>query len=349
MLSEKSRNTIVGLTLLVAMVLVGYGILMLGMSPTFLGGVQPYNITLLTTQGNGASPGTKVDLNGVPVGQVVSIDLSADDAGMLQANIVLTIDGRYDIPAASMATIGRQIGLGSPYVSLFATTGTPPFLPRDGSGVLTVSVADDANSLIPKEIREDISNVARDLRTVAKDFHMLLAYNTPEQVEAGAAAEGEKPVENIATLVVRLNRTMKGLDSLLTDPVMHGQIREIVGNLRSASVQLNTTLTSVDTIAKNADKAFSSIDEVTSAATKTLQTTQVQILHVSERMVDMISQMEKTTKMIAEGEGTTAKLINDPRLYESMIDLSKTLNTTTSDLNFLLKKWKDEGVRLHLK
>ncbi|MCL2640205.1 MAG: MlaD family protein [Phycisphaerales bacterium] len=347
MLSEKSRNMIVGLTLLVAMVLVGYGILMLGMSPSFLGGVQPYQITLLTAQGNGASPGTKVDLNGVPVGQVLSIDLSSDEAGKLQANIVLTIDGRYHIPTASTATIGRQIGLGSPYISLFATTGTPPFLPRDGSGVLMVSASDDANSLIPKEIREDLSNVSRDLRTVAKDFHILLAYNTPEQVEAGEGQE--KPVENIATLVVRLNRTMKGLDSLLTDPVMHGQIREIVGNLRSASVQLNTTLKNVDTIATNADKAFSSIDEVTSAATKTLHTTQVQILHVSERMVDMISQMEKTTKMIAEGEGTTGKLINDPRLYESMIDLSKTLNTTTNDLNFLLKKWKDEGVRLHLK
>ncbi|MCL2647595.1 MAG: MlaD family protein [Phycisphaerales bacterium] len=353
MLPEKSRNTIVGLTLLAALILVGYGILKLGQSPTILSGARPYTVTLLTTQSNGAAAGTKVDLNGVLIGQVQSVDLAPDSHGLLQANILLAIDGRYDIPASTTATIGRQIGLGTSYISLFATTGTPPFLPRDGTGNLTAS-ATDPNNLIPKEIRDDLANASRNIGIVANDLHTLLAYYTPEQINAasqpGATTQSKQhPVENIATLVVRLNRTMKSLDTLLTDPAMHNQIREIVANLHTASAQLNTTLTNIDATVKNADKAFSSIGDITVATTKTLDATQVQVLRVSERLVDMLTQMEKTTKLITEGPGTTGKLINDPRLYESLIDLSKNLSSTASDLDFLLRKWKDEGVKLNLK
>ena len=62
-----------------------------------------------------------------------------------------------------------------------------------------------------------------------------------------------------------------------------------------------------------------------------------------------MSQIEKSTRELTEGSGTTGKLINDPRLYDGLFDLSKSLKKTADDLDFLIQKWKDEGLDLRLK
>jgi phospholipid/cholesterol/gamma-HCH transport system substrate-binding protein len=245
---------------------------------------------------------------------------------------------------------------GTTAVSISANSIKGRMLPHDGSGTIKAT-AGDPSGLIPKDIRDNLTNVSNQLNNVAHDLHVLLSYHTPEQVDAanllatqpGASTQADRPVENVATLVIRLNRTMKSLESLLTDQNLHGQVREIVKNLRDASVQLNVTLANVDATVKNADNVFSSMGTITASATKTLDSTQVQILRVSEKLVDMLGQIEKTSKQITEGNGTTGRMINDPRLYEGLVDLSKTLASTAKNLDFLLKKWKDEGVNFNLK
>ena len=41
--------------------------------------------------------------------------------------------------------------------------------------------------------------------------------------------------------------------------------------------------------------------------------------------------------------------MNDPRLYDGLVDLTTSLKQTSDDLNTLIQKWKDEGLPLHLK
>jgi phospholipid/cholesterol/gamma-HCH transport system substrate-binding protein len=80
-----------------------------------------------------------------------------------------------------------------------------------------------------------------------------------------------------------------------------------------------------------------------------LETTQAQIAKTSERLADLLASLEKTTNAIAEGKGTAGKFVNDPRLYDGLVDLTKSLKSTTDDLKVLIQKWSEEGVPLHLK
>jgi DNA-binding Lrp family transcriptional regulator len=41
--------------------------------------------------------------------------------------------------------------------------------------------------------------------------------------------------------------------------------------------------------------------------------------------------------------------VNDPRLYESLVETAKELNATVSDLRRLVNQWEQEGVSLKLK
>jgi hypothetical protein len=42
-------------------------------------------------------------------------------------------------------------------------------------------------------------------------------------------------------------------------------------------------------------------------------------------------------------------LLNDPKLYQSLLDSSKELNATISDLRRLVEQWEQEGVSLKVK
>jgi hypothetical protein len=97
--------------------------------------------------------------------------------------------------------------------------------------------------------------------------------------------------------------------------------------------------------------AGGTVDKFGAAATQaseTLGTAQKQVLLVSEKLITTLDQLQKTTRQISEGNGTTGKLINDPRLYDGLVDLSKSLRGTVDDLDLLVKRWNDEGLGIHL-
>jgi phospholipid/cholesterol/gamma-HCH transport system substrate-binding protein len=347
MLSEKSRNTLVGVTMLAALGLLMYGILLLGKANSW-GGSKPYTLTLLAPNANGVAPGAKVDLNGVHVGNVKKVWLEKDPAGKLQVRIVVQIEGDNDIPANAQASLGKA-QIGASFVTITSTDAAAAPLPKDGSASLPAVAGD--SGFIPKDVRDNLTAVSGQLEKVAADLHLLLAYNTPEAIDAAKNDPNikDKPVDNVSTLVIRLNRTMKSLESLLSDPALHTQIRTIAQNLSDSSGQLKNTLASIDTTVKNADKTVSRFGDAATQASGTLAASEKQILKISEKLVATLDQIEKTTRQLAEGKGTAGKLMNDPRLYEGLVDLSKSMKTTVDDLDFLLKKWKDEGLNFNLK
>jgi phospholipid/cholesterol/gamma-HCH transport system substrate-binding protein len=352
--SERTRNLIVGATVLVAIGGLMWGVLILGKFPSW-GGPRPYTVTLLSPNANGAGPGSKVDLNGVNVGQVSSVSLVPDPDGKLIAHIVVQIDGSTNIPADAVAVLGRPTaGIGSAFVSIVAVTLKPPLLPKNGSA--TLPAQPDANGLIPNVVIEDINTLQKnmsvlsgELTVVAKDLHGLLAYAPPDALTNTTNPASTQPLENVSTVIIRLNRTVASIQNLLGDPALQQNVRTIVQNLADASSQLKTTLQNINTVVASANTTVGSFNTAATQASATLQSTQIQIVKISERLVTLLDQLDKTTTALTQGNGTTGKLINDPRLYEGLVDLSTSLKNTVNDLDFLVKKWKDEGLPLHLK
>ena len=359
MISERPRNILVGVTMLVALAILMYGIILLGKFPSF-GAIRPYGVTLTATSANGMTTGAAVQLNGVYAGQVTNVSLT-NDGGKLVAVIGLQIDHDILIPSATKATLNRPQAVGNPFVELTVTDAGGPMLPQDGTAKLE-AVAADA-SLIPPQIFDDVHNASKELSKVAGDLHVLLVYSPPDAIAKADPNDPNRPRENISTVVVRLNGMVKSLQDLLTDPALQGKVREAIQNIVDASAQLKTTLQKIDAIAAHAGGVVDNIGTaasdvsgaakaITGAATRasgTLETTQAQIQRVSQQLVEVLGQIEKSSRELTEGNGTTGKLVNDPRLYDGLIDLSKSLRTTVDDLDFLIKKWKDEGLDLRLK
>lgn len=357
MLSERARNTAVGLTMLAGLAVLMYGILLLGRWPMFAKGL-PYNVTIESTNANGAQNGTKVDLNGVTIGQVTDVQLVTDaKTGELRSEVYVRINAGVVIPSSAKVVLGKQ-AIGTSYVSLHATDGRGPSLATDGTARIKAELAD--SGLIPREVVEGIQNLsvkiaslADELSVVAKDLHVLLKYNTPEELAKADPNDPKAPKENISTMVVRLNRTVASLEELMTDKEMKGQVRQIIANLAASSEQLKTTLKTIETTVGTANTTLGEtgkkIGDAAAQAQTSIATTERQIIKITERLVAVLESIEKTTNAIAKGQGTAGKLVNDPRLYEGLVDLTKSLQSTLDDLNVLIRKWREEGVKMQLK
>ena len=351
MASERTRNLAVGLTMLVALGLLMYGILLLGKGPAFLQS-KPYIVTLEASDANGLMPGAKVNLQGVPVGQVKSVSLETKADNTLGAKVVLSIDGTVNIPDNASASIGKGYVGSTSFVTIFGGGGGG-LVPKDGSGRLKASSGD--NGLIPKEVFDDIHSLKTDLSgltaqlaQVAKDMHALLEPLSPETVDRAAATQGSPQPENISTMVTRLSRTIHSLQDLIGDPKVQSQVRAIVSNLAESTDHLKGTLAKLDSAVTHTGTTVDKVGAAATQASATLGTAQQQMLVITDKLVATLDQLQKTTRAISEGNGTTGKLINDPRLYEGLVDLSTALHKTVEDVDLVVKKINDEGVGIHL-
>ena len=350
MASERTRNLAVGLTMLVALGVLMYGILLLGKGPGFLQG-KPYIVTLETSDANGLMPGAKVNLQGVPVGQVDTVSLETKPDNTLGAKVLLSIDGSVNIPNNASASIGKGYVGSTSFVTIYGGGGDG-LLAKDGSAMLHASTSD--GGLIPKEVfddihslKNDLSGLTRQLAQVAQDMHALLEPLSPEAVDRAAATQASPPPENISTMVTRLSRTIHSLQDIIGDAKVQSQVRAIVSNLADSTDHLKGTLAKIDTAV---GKTGTTVDKVGAAATQasaTLSSAQQQLLLVTDKLVATLDQLQKTTRAISEGNGTTGKLINDPRLYEGLVDLSTALHKTVEDVDLVVKKINDEGVGIH--
>lgn len=348
MLSERVRNILVGFTLLATIVVAVIGSLILGKVNSVTS--PPYEVKVTTGSAGGLTSGGKVDFNGLNVGYISKVELTPDMRGV---DIVLAIQSDVKIPTGSYIVIGKQT-LGSSYLSVvLPPTPTEGFLPTNGSAVLPSKPVD--SGFIPQSVLDDVrelkvtmTKLSEKLAFVADDLHVLLKPVSPEQADQALTQGNGGPVANISTLVQRLDRSVAGLEKILSDPIVQQQTRDLIGNLSAASADLRTLLVSARGSLAKVDTTVEQFGSAATQASGTLSTTQKQILVVSEQLVSVLENLNKTMNAVVAGKGTTGKLINDPRLYESLVDVSTSLQSTMKELTFLLRKWKEEGVNLKL-
>lgn len=353
MISERPRNLMVGLTILVAIAVFMYGIFLLNKLPRF-GASRPYSITLLCANANGVTAGSAVNVNGVYAGAVKGVDLTVDPKGKAAARVVLDLDRNVKIPQAAVAILSKPQTVGNPYVAINISDMSGPTVPQDGTGTLEAVAGE--SGLIPErvftevyDLKASLSTLTTELTVVARDLHMMLDYAPPEAVANANPNDPNRVRENASTVIVRLNRTMEGLQKLLTDPELHDNVRTAIKNIADASAQLKTTLQRINNAAVDAGGTLNAITSAATQASSTLDTTQQQVARISQKLVETLNTVQQTMQKITDGQGTTGRLVNDPRLYNSLLDLSKSLKDTADNLNVLVEKWKEEGLPLHLK
>lgn len=276
-----SKELTVGASVILAAVIFVLGIRYLEDLPLFRG---TYDLATTFESVNGLNPGSAVRVNGVRVGAVESVQL--DPTGS-HVHVRFHLDEGVRVPEGSYATIAGIAALGSIHVNVHLGPQENPVIPEEG--------------FLPGEEQHDVLGMV---------------------TERGPAL-----ADQVEDVLASANEALEGADVLMEGADAH--VRPTLLALRQATEALSQTLraeqqsihqTMSNLEAFSADMSAFSDENADSlaAAVQTLNRSMTQLDRSLATLEGSTRTLDEILAKVNTGEGTLARLINDPSLYVRM-------------------------------
>ena len=222
------KNLIVGLFVLAALALFTVGLFLIGNRHEAFSRHMDFYTEF--TDLAGLTKGTKVQVAGMDAGQIIEIDVP--DSPSSRFRVRLRIDERLHglVRTDSLATIGTEGVVGNTFVSIGPGSPQAAAAPslatlRSKEPIELADLLDQAKGTIA-DVDGTVKNANGLLTTVGGNLNQTLF---------GARTT----LSNVNDVVVGLKEGRGSAGMLLRDQALAGQIRETVGNVQQASLNLN--------------------------------------------------------------------------------------------------------------
>ena len=335
MMSPYRRNVLVGATVLGALIVLGWMIIKFSGQLATPFKPKQISIRFITDRADGVAEGSPVNFLGVPAGRVMEVTRSENQK---QVYIDAAIDQYPPIPANVRAIIRTASALGSGSAIVFEVIGPKP------EGKLEAGSEIEAHyvglDLLPPEFAE----LARELKLTAQQMR-----------EANLIAHVDEQVRHVGKLI-------DAVQAYVGDEKTRDDLKNAIANLRTTTESANRISGNLEKFSGRLDKLGDDASATMADARTTIQqanttikktegnidqiTTQVgdRLLQISK----LLDQFNGIAMKVNDGKGTAGQLVNDPKLYQGLVDVTKELNLTVSDLRRLVQQWEQEGVSLKL-
>ena len=355
----------VGLLVMVALALAGVAVFLLGEKQNLFRAKNHYFVRLASA--NGLQVGAAVQLNGVNVGQVVKIILP-EDMGETQLQVRLAVDARFEqrIRADSQARIKTLGLLGDKFVEISSGSPSSPVVPEEGE----IPSAPTTNL-------EQIVSSGEDLMVnVLAISSQLAAILTRMERGEGLLGELTKDVEPGKKMTVELYATLESLRKaaekieggkgpvprLLNDEALGDKLASSVDRLDSILTKAESGDGVVASLLSDAEqkrkleRAFDSIERAAAEVGKIADRLEESEALLPKLLADeeygkkvaadlerLLANLAVVSDKLAHGQGTAARLIDDPALYEAMNDIVIGINESKF-LRWLIRNRQEKGI-----
>jgi phospholipid/cholesterol/gamma-HCH transport system substrate-binding protein len=320
------KNLAVGATMLGALILLGLMILLFGEAPVRFFQQSQLRVTFQADSADGVSIGSPIYYLGVNVGQVRQIELPSDAAGVI---IRGTIRAQSPVPANVEGVTKSTLIGGSSSLNL---EPTGPAQGRIGDGAF-IRVRTGGNNVLPPqfaELAKQLTELSKRLQVAVEDWN-----------ESKTITKITGAVESFHKTIDKVGQTSEELRKFLADDKMRGDLKDTLANFKQVSQDAKT-------ISKNLEKLSADASVTVTKTNTSIDDLSKQLAGRLDQLAGVFDKLQSVVAKIDKGEGTAAKLINDPKLYESLVDTSQELNLTVKDLRRLVEQWEQEGVSLKL-
>lgn len=333
----------VGLLLLVTLAVVVAGITLLGKESNLFRSKNSYSIRFETV--SGLNTGNPVQLNGVDVGEVKQVILPRDPS---ESEIVVwvSIDTRYEkrIREDSEARIKTLGLLGDKYVEISSGSPDKPVIPD--AGLIPTAPATSVDELLAsgEDVMDNITAVTFSLREILERTRAgegLLGELTSEST--GGERLVDKVTETLGAIqdaVDRINEGRGPLARLLNDEEMGNRMAGSFDRLDRVLAQVESgegllpSLLNDPEGKKRFDEILARLDRTTEGLetlSRDLEDKQglLQKLlrdeeyaeRISGDLQELLTRLNNLSAKMTEGDGTVARLLNDPEIYQSLDDI----------------------------
>jgi ABC-type transporter Mla subunit MlaD len=324
--AQRRRDVVVGLFVIFGLGALGWMILMFGDLPTTITRMKSFQVYVQFSTAPGVMKDTPVRFCGYQIGRVTTVlppevreDLDTHQK-YHQTLCVLSINKRYkDIPCNVDVKLMTR-GLGSSYLELKVDPGKLPAKPRD---------ANDPSTCFLKE-------------------GMSLQGST------GMTSEffPEESQKKLESLVEALRAFVGNADHIIGDPNNQRNFKATLANLSKTSDAFPDAVESAIALMKDAQKTIVEFRRLATTGGETLRNADGKMERLVASMVTTSNEIGKTVgqlrlamEKVNDGQGSAARLLNDGRLYESLLEDTAQLNLLLKDLKTLVDKVSEKGLR----
>jgi phospholipid/cholesterol/gamma-HCH transport system substrate-binding protein len=259
-----------------------------------------------------------VFVNGFQVGSVFEIENQSADLSHIVVSIKL--NGNYEIPANSIATI-QDNPLGTNSISIVLGDGKTFLKSED-----TIKTAPAASLL--GDLMNTLSPIGEQTKKTITALEKVLT-NINTVLNEQNKANFQTILANLSATTENLNKSMASIEGMLQK--QNGSISQTADNLSSFTKNLSDNNKKINNIISNLDTASKQIKDAD--LTKTIQSIQ-----------EAVSELSTTLHKLNTGEGTAAKLLNDPAIYTQLQGTIKSINTLVDDVKMHPKRYVNVSV-----
>ncbi len=317
---QRKRNIIVGIFVILGMCALVWLIFKFQEFPTFMGRWRSFQVFVQFPTAPGVEKDTPVRFCGYQIGRVTKVmapEIRAERHNgkktgreYHQAVVVLNIDEQYvNIPSNVEVKLMTR-GLGSSYIELKVDPANLTPPPRDPNRPETIFLVDK----------------------------MLLQGSTGMTSEF-FPEESQK----------KLDELVEDLRTLLSNA------NDIIG-VRENKENIKKTLANLAEMTQQATQTIKEFQKLATAGTSTLKTADAELEKVITAMVDTSEELSKATsklrlllEKVDSGQGTAARLVNDGRFYESLLENTQQMQTLLEELTSFIAQARDKGLPIKLK
>jgi phospholipid/cholesterol/gamma-HCH transport system substrate-binding protein len=224
-----------------------------------------------------------VRLAGVRIGYVKDIRLAHR-----QAEVQMSISGKYRVPKGSKAALASLGLIGEKYIEI--TPGDQAaFLEPGGALESTPAISFDQIGALALSIGEDIKGVSKSL----------------------AELTGQQNQAQIRDTLSHLNSFTQDLKSFMDENKK--DLHEGIAGVSRATRELDQR---IDTVSRNLDQAIAAVKDMAQENRGPVRSDIQKIGDVLDDLKESVRLLRQSLEKIDKGEGTVGKLVQDPELYD---------------------------------
>ena len=292
----------VGLVVAAAATAFALGLYFIGAS---VGGEKSYRVFAMFDDATGLGARSRVQIAGIPVGQVDRIELDQQTA---RAKVWLKIRAQYVLHRDAAISKRSESILGDFLLDLTPGSASQPPL-RDGDEIKNVLRQPGMN-----EIFQSLNKIAGDIQDVTGNIRKVLG-----------TSEGE---DNLRTIVANLRKITEGLSSVIdrstekVDTIL-GNVQAFTGDLRRISGNGESDVMDIlrntrDATAEARDILRTVGNVVGSQDQGELRQSVGSLRSSLEKLDKTLANVQQISEKINTGQGTIGHLVNDDKLGKNL-------------------------------
>jgi len=305
-----SNETKVGALTVIAVTLIIIGFNFLKGKTIFKSGTFVY---AKYTDTKGLIVSNPVFVNGFQVGTVFEIENMNDNLSELV--VCIKLNQLYKLPKNSVATI-QENPLGTNAINI--TPGTGANLIMSGDTIQTAP----ATSLLG-EIMNTLSPLGAQIKSTITELEKVLG-NVNKTLDDGNRQNFKIILENLSSTTILLNKSLASVEGMVNQ--QNGSIAKTAVNLNTFTANLNQNNQKISNILSNLDSTTKAINDAD--LNKTIKTIQATLIALNT-----------TIDKLNNGNGTGAKLLSDPDMYNQLQSTIKSVNTLVDDIKVHPKRY----------